>query len=84
MRAAGDVYVITGVTFPAEPATIGNNKVWIPSHLFKLVHDPARGRTWAHWHENSALAKPGKPISYAELVERTGIEFLPPADAGAK
>lgn len=77
MRAQGDVYVITGVAFSGKPATLGPNKVWIPSHLFKLVHDPAIGRSWAHWHENNDTAKPGKPISYEQLVERTGIEFLP-------
>lgn len=75
-RAGGDVYVITGPVFTANARTIGSNKVWVPSHLFKLVFDPAKKKSWAYWHENSDDAKIEKPISYEELVKRTGIEFL--------
>lgn len=77
MRAAGDVFVITGPVFDGTPPTIGTNHVWIPQHLFKLVYDPATHRAWAHWLDNKNSAKVGKPISYRELVRRTGIEFLP-------
>lgn len=77
MRAAGDVYVISGPVFDARPVTIGPGKVWVPTHLFKLVYDPGSGRSWAHWIENTDEARAGKPISYQELVRRTGIEFLP-------
>ena len=76
MRASGDVFVVTGPIFNARPDTIGANKVWIPNYLFKLVYDPATGRAWAHWLENTDDARPGKPISYAELVQRTGIDFI--------
>jgi endonuclease G len=76
MRAAGDVYVITGPVFLEERGTIGE-RVKVPSHLFKLVYDAASGRAWAHWLENTDDARAGRPISYAELVRRTGIEFLP-------
>lgn len=77
MRAAGDVYVITGPVFDGTPRTIGENRVWIPTHLFKLVYDPSKQRAWSHWIENSDDAIVGKPISYDELVRRTGIEYLP-------
>jgi len=76
MRAAGDVYVITGPVFDGKPHTIGNGKVWAPAHLFTLVYDPSAQRAWAHWVENSDDAMVGKPISYEELVRRTGIKFL--------
>ncbi|WP_323492938.1 MULTISPECIES: DNA/RNA non-specific endonuclease [unclassified Undibacterium] len=76
MRASGDVFVVTGPIFNARPDTIGANKVWIPNYLFKLVYDPATGRAGAHWLANTDEARPGKPISYAELVERTGIDFI--------
>ncbi len=76
MRAAGDVYVITGPAFDTNPATIGNSKVWVPSQLFKMVYDPSSKRAWTYWLDNSDEARLGKPISYAELVERTGIDFL--------
>lgn len=77
MRAAGDVFVITGPVFDGTPATIGSNKVWIPQHLFKLVYDPDTNRAWAHWLDNTDEAKVGNPIRYEVLVRRTGIEFLP-------
>ena len=77
MRAAGDVFVITGPVFDGVPQTIGSNRVWVPQHLFKLVYDPAANRSWAHWLDNSDDAVVGKPISYEELVKRTGIQFLP-------
>lgn len=77
MRAAADVFVITGPVFEPNPPTIGANRVWVPQHLFKLVYDPSTGRAWAHWLDNTDAARVGKPISYAELVQRTGIAFLP-------
>lgn len=77
MRAEGDVFVITGPVFEGISPTIGNDRVWIPQHLFKLVYDPATRHAWAHWLDNTATARAGKPISYRELVQRTGIEFLP-------
>jgi endonuclease G len=76
-RASGDVFVITGPVFDGTPPTIGSNHVWVPQHLFKLVYDPAANKAWVHWLDNNDEAKPGKPISYEELVKRTGIEFLP-------
>lgn len=77
MRAAGDVFVITGPIFDGSPPTIGFNKVWVPQYLFKLVFDPSSGRAWAHWLDNTDGAKVGRPISYAELTERVGMVLLP-------
>jgi len=77
MRAEGDVFVFTGPVFENEHPTIGSNQVWVPQHLFKLVYDPSANKAWAHWIDNTEEARAGKPISYEELVKRTGIEFLP-------
>ncbi|MGO4308174.1 DNA/RNA non-specific endonuclease [Cupriavidus sp. RAF12] len=77
-RASGDVYVITGPVFgSAAPITTGQDQVWVPQYLFKLVYDSTTHRAWAHWIENSDSARAGRPISYRELVKRTGVEFLP-------
>jgi len=76
MRAEGDVFVITGPVFELEHPSIGKNQVWVPQHLFKLVYDPATKKAWAHWLDNTLEVKVGKPISYEELVRRTGIEFF--------
>jgi endonuclease G len=77
LRAGGDVYVISGPVFVQPVREIGPGKVRVPSHLFKLVYDASSGRAWAHWLENTNEAHAGKPITYQELVRRTGIELLP-------
>ena len=77
MRAAGDVFVITGPAYDGTPVTIGSNGVRVPQHLFKLVYDPSANRAWAYWVDNTDYARASKPIGYDELVRRTGIEFLP-------
>ena len=76
----GDVYVITGPVYEpsvAQSPGIGPGKVRVPKYLFKLVYDQDANRAWAHWHLNDASTRGSKPISYDELVKRTGIEFLP-------
>jgi endonuclease G len=32
--------------------------------------------SWAHWLANQDMAQSGKPVSYGELVKRTGISSL--------
>jgi endonuclease G len=79
-RATGDVYVITGPVYAptiAQSKGIGPGQVRVPTHLFKLVYDEDQHRAWAHWHQNDNATRGARPISYAELVRRTGIEFLP-------
>lgn len=51
--------------------------MWVPRYLFKLVYDATTGRSWAHWQENREGERVSAPISYRELVRRTGVEFLP-------
>ena len=34
-------------------------------------------RSWAHWYLNGDAVQGSKPVSYAELVQRTGVKFLP-------
>jgi endonuclease G len=79
-RATGNVYVITGPIFTpsiAQSTGIGAGDVKVPTYLFKLVFDEDRNRAWAHWHLNDDATSGSKPISYGELIRRTGIEFLP-------
>lgn len=77
MRAAGDVFVFTGPVYSGKVQALGDNQVWIPKYLFKLVYDASTNKAWAHWLENSDEARVSRPISYEELVKRTGTEFLP-------
>jgi endonuclease G len=81
-RATGDVYVITGPVFEpsiAQSKAVGPGQVRVPKYLFKLVYDEQENRAWAHWHLNDDATRASRPISYGELVKRTGIEFLPGA-----
>jgi endonuclease G len=79
-RAQGDVYVFTGSM--GHAGTIGKGKVTIPSHLYKLVYDPAKKLAWAYWVENTDDAQMSAPISYAELIQKTGIDFHLPIEVG--
>jgi hypothetical protein len=79
-RATGDVYVITGPAYSPnikESEGIGAGQVRVPMYLFKLVYDQDTNRAWAHWHLNDDATRGSRPISYGELVKRTGINFLP-------
>ena len=76
-RAKGDVFVITGPVFTDAGPRIGANGVKVPTYLYKLVYDVTDKRAWAHWQENREGETVGRPISYQELVKRTGVEFLP-------
>ena len=79
-RAEGDVYVITGPVYLPDIArspSIGPGRVHVPAVLFKLVYDPGVNRAWAYWQENDNATRGSRPISYAELVLRTGVDFLP-------
>jgi endonuclease G len=81
-RAVGDVYVITGPVYVPSIVLspgIGPGQVRVPKYLFKLVYDEQKHKAWAYWHENANATPASAPISYAELVKRTGISFLPDA-----
>jgi endonuclease G len=75
-RAAGDVFVFTGST--GNQGSIGKSQVTVPSHLYKLVYDPSKNLAWAYWIENTNEARMSPPISYPELMEKTGIDFQLP------
>jgi endonuclease G len=77
-RVQGDVFVFTGSV--GQVGSIGKSKVTIPSHLYKLVYDPTKRMAWAYWVENTNEAQMNPPISYTELVLKTGIDFHLPLD----
>ena len=74
-RAGGDVYVFTGPLFDAGYGTIGDNKVWVPTRLFKLVYDASSQRAWAYVLPN-AETRIQKPMDYATFVKSTGLKLL--------
>lgn len=84
-QANGNVYVITGPVFApsiAQSPSIGPGHVHVPQYLFKLVYDHSKNRAWAYWQRNDDATRGSRPISYAELVRRTGIELLPGVHPG--
>lgn len=77
-RVEGDIYVFTGST--GNSGSIGKGRVTIPSHLYKLVYDSNKKMAWAYWIENTNEANMTPPISYQELVRKTGIDFHLPVE----
>jgi endonuclease G len=74
-RARGDVFVFTGPLFDDGFDTVGRGKVWVPTHLFKLVYDVASGRAWAYVVPN-AETEIQAPMDYADFVARTRLPLL--------
>ena len=72
-RTTGDIFVFTGSI--GNSGSIGRGRVTIPSHLYKLVYDSNKNIAWAYWVENTNEANMTPPISYQELVQKTGIDF---------
>ena len=77
-RTSGDLYIYTGST--GNIGNIGKSQVTIPAHLYKLIYDPSRKTAWAYWVDNTNEANMSPPISYLELVEKTGIDFHLPVE----
>jgi endonuclease G len=77
-RISGDLYVYTGSV--GSLGKIGRSGVTVPSYLYKLIYDPEKQKAWAYWVENSDAAQMTPPISYAELMQRTGIDFHLPLE----
>lgn len=74
-RADGNVFVFTGPLFDAKHKTIGQNKVWVPDRLFKLVYDETSHRSWAYILPNTET-KVERPVDYATFVQQTGLPLL--------
>ncbi|MCP1445180.1 endonuclease G [Pseudomonas sp. GGS8] len=74
-RADGNVFVFTGPLFDSGHATVGDNKVWVPTRLFKLVYDASSKRAWAYVLPN-AETRIEKPMDYDAFVKSTGLNLL--------
>lgn len=75
-RAVGNVYVFSGSMHEGKPQTVGQNGVWVPSHLFKLVYDEAGQRAWAYVLPNRSDVQLTRPMDYASFVQRTQWRLL--------
>jgi endonuclease G len=75
LRAGGDVFVFTGPIFDSGFSTVGPNKVWKPTRLFKLVYDSSSQRAWAYVLQNQSVAIE-RPMDYPTFVKTTGLHLL--------
>ena len=75
-RAGGNVYVFTGPIFAKGFTTIGQNHVWVPTHLYKLVYDESSHRAWAYIQPNGPVERVERPVDYDTFVKMTGLALL--------
>lgn len=79
-----DVYAITGTHYDTGYKTMGNG-VGVPTHIYKIVIQPANKRIIAFWYPNEKL-NPKEiskyVVSVSDIEAKTGIDFSPaiPAD----
>ena len=76
MRAKGNVFVYTGPLFAEGYSTMGQNHVWVPTHLYKLVYDESSQRAWAYIQPNAPVERVERPTDYKEFVRITGLALL--------
>jgi len=76
----GALYVFTGPIYEGGiKKTIGNNKVAVPSHLYKIVYDPQKAEAIAFIMPNEKLDSEDMPnyiVTIREIEEKTGLDFL--------
>ncbi|MGI9135339.1 MAG: DNA/RNA non-specific endonuclease [Rhodoferax sp.] len=75
-RTQAQVFVFSGPLFDAGYTTMGDNRVYVPTRLFKLVYDPLAQRAWAHILPNRADARLGPPVDYRRFVAETHWDVL--------
>lgn len=76
-RQSDTVYVYTGALFSGNIRTIGKGQVWIPSHYYKVVYEPAKKKAWAHLYENKDGVHLAPPISYETFKKETRLNLIP-------
>ncbi|MGA3802273.1 DNA/RNA non-specific endonuclease, partial [Pseudomonas fluorescens] len=53
---------------------IGDNQVWVPTRLFKLVYAASSKRAWAYVLP-TAETRIEKPMDYETFVKSTGLKL---------
>ena len=75
-RTAGDLYVITGPLFIGSSVEQLHGRVMVPTHLFKIIYDPARGTASAYLVLNQETEE-YSVVSLEDLSKIAGINFIP-------
>ncbi len=75
-----ELYVFTGPIYEdGVKETIGNNKVAVPTHLYKIVYDPNKAEAIAFIMPNEKLETKNMPnyiVTIREVESKTGLDFL--------
>lgn len=79
----GELYVMTGPLFEGDKIERLNGRVFIPTHVFKAVVDPARGEG-AAWLAPNDASGDYQVVTIAELEKRAGINLFPKLPEAAK
>ena len=76
VQQRGELYVITGPLFEGEQINRINNRVFIPTHIFKAVYDP-QTKEAAAWLAPNVEGNAYQVMSVAELEKRIHINLFP-------
>ena len=76
VQQRGELYVITGPLFEGEQINRINNRVFIPTHIFKAVYDP-QAKEAAAWLAPNVEGNAYQVMSVAELEKRLNINLFP-------
>jgi len=79
----GELYVITGPMFEGDKIERINGRVFIPTHIYKAVYDPAKNEG-AAWISPNTADNTYEVVSIAELEKRLRINLFPGVVAEVK
>ncbi len=79
----GELYVVTGPIFEGDKVERLNGRVFIPTHVFKAVLDPATHEA-AAWITRNADGDAYEVVSIADLEKRAKIDVFPKLAASAR
>ena len=72
----GEVYVLTGAVFIGDEVIVLNERVIVPTHVFKAVYIPSTGEAGAYYAPNDDTERV-EVISLDELALRSGVDAFP-------
>ncbi len=83
VQQRGELYVVTGPLFEGEKINRINNRVFIPTHIFKAVYDP-QTKEAAAWLAPNEEGNNYQVMSVAELEKRLHINLFPAVPESVK
>jgi endonuclease G len=80
----GDLYVVTGPVFRGATLQRINDRVLVPSDVYKAVYDVRTGQAAAYLAPNAAPSDQWQTVSIADLQTISGIDVFPGLPGAAK